>query len=249
MLEVWLLLSIVLSAFGIVLVSKKRKNAAVRRRNGAILIISAPVLFLLSGLFLANTIINPADSPLYVIGEVLCYTVTPAFLFTGITVFYLAPHKKKIVQPQQSSPPRQKKAPKPYSRPRLLFQRMLGLTYIIILLASPFILEGVTARASNLLVILLLASPFNTFSIPYLIMALYLLFNKKRRIIDIPAIIVCPILLLLLLVPGFATIIIFFLPFILFSTPFGIIALALVLAVILIITFIKRRKKRQAQSE
>ncbi len=43
--------------------------------------------------------------------------------------------------------------------------------------------------------------------------------------------------------PGFATIIIFFLPFILFSTPFGIITFALVLAIILIIILVKRRKK------
>ena len=94
-----------------------------------------------------------------------------------------------------------------------------------------------------MLIVLFVALPFPVFTIPYMIAALYLVFNKKRRVIDIPAIIVCPILLLLLLMPGFATIIIFFLPFILFSTPFGIITFALVLAIILIIILVKRRKK------
>ena len=244
MFEVWLLLSIAFIASVVFLITKNRKNAAVRRRNGAILIASAPVLFVLSGLFLANTVINPAESLLYVVGEALCYAVAPVLLSSGIVIFWVAPHEKKIVQPQQSPAPRPKKEPRPYSRPRLLIQRMMGLAYIISLLALPFILGGAKEESFMMLIVLFVSIPFPVFTIPYMIAALYLVFNKKRRVIDIPAIIVCPILLLLLLIPSLATIVVFFLPFILFSTPFGLIALALVLAIILIIILVKRRKKR-----
>lgn len=81
-----------------------------------------------------------------------------------------------------------------------------------------------------------------------MIAALYLVFNKKRRVIDIPAIVVCQVMLLFLFTPSLATMAIFFLPFILFSTPFGLIALALVLAIILIIILVRRRKKRSRRS-
>lgn len=225
------------------LVSKNRKNAAVRRRNGAILVISAPILFVLSGLFLANTVINPAGSLLYIVGEALCFAVAPVLLSSGIVIFWVAPHEKKIVQPQQPSAPPPKKETRPYSRPRLLIQRMMGLAYIISLLALPFILGGVKEESFMMLIVLFVSIPFPIFTVPYMIAALYLVINKKRRVIDIPAIIVCPVLLLLLLMPGFTTIIIFFLPFILFSTPFGLIALALILAIILIIILVRRRKK------
>lgn len=103
---------------------------------------------------------------------------------------------------------------------------------------------GVKEESLIMLVVLFVAFPFPVFTVPYMIMALYLVFNKKRRVIDIPAIVACPILLLCLSIPSLATIVIFFLPFILFSTPFGLIALALILAVILIIILVRRRKKR-----
>ncbi len=244
MIEIWFPLSIVITAFVMFLIMKNRKNTAVKRRNGAILIVAAPVLFILSGLFLANTVINPVESLLYIVGEALCFAVAPALLFSGITIFFMAPHEKKYVQPQRPPVAHPKEKPAPYSRSRLLFQRTMGLAFILILLAMPFILGGVKEESLIMLVALFVAFPFPVFTVPYMIIALYLLFNKKKRVIDMPAIIVCAVLLLCLLIPGLATIMIFFLPFILFSTPFGLIAIVLVLAIIIIITLIRRRKKR-----
>ena len=226
------------------LIAKNSKNSIVKRRNGIILIAAAPILFILSGLFLANTVINPVESLPYVVGEVLCFAVAPALLLLGIAIFFMAPHEKKSVQPEQLPSERPKKKPSYYSRPRLLFQRIVGLAFILILPAFPFILWGVKVESFNFLVIMFFAFPFCIFTLPYMIIAFYLLFNKKKRVIDIPAIIVCIVLLLNILIPGLSTITIFFLPFILFSTPFGLIAIALVLVIILIILLTRRRKRR-----
>jgi len=96
----------------------------------------------------------------------------------------------------------------------------------------------------KLFIAMFVVFPFPIFTVPYMAMSLYLLFNKKPRGIDTPAIILCGILLVSLLVPGIATMMIFFLPYIIVGTPFGLILIP-VLIVILVIT-LRRRKKRHS---
>jgi hypothetical protein len=77
-------------------------------------------------------------------------------------------------------------------------------------------------------------------TLPCLAMALYLAFHKTPRAVDIPAIIACVILLLVL---PFGIVIVVFLPFILFSTPFGLMFLIAIAITILVVT-IRRKRKR-----
>lgn len=226
------------------LIAKNSKNSIVKRRNGIILIAAAPILFILSGLFLANTVINPVESLPYIVGEVLCFAVAPALLLLGIAIFFMAPHEKKSVQPEQLPSEHPKKKPSYYSRPRLLFQRALDLVFLIFLLAVPLYMVGLTEGTIAFFVLFLFGFPFCYFTLPLLVAAIYLLFNKKKRISDIPVFILCAFSIVNLLIPGLPILTIFFLPFILFSTPFGLIAIALVLVIILIIILIGRRKRR-----
>jgi len=68
------------------------------KRKGVLLIIMAPVLFVISGLFLANTVVWPAESIPYMVGQVLCFLVAPSFLISGILVFLMVrrAEKKKV---------------------------------------------------------------------------------------------------------------------------------------------------------
>lgn len=61
--------------------------------------IMASVLFLLSALFLANTLLYPAESTPYKIGQLLCFLVTPIFLIAGIFVFEAARRAEKKEKP------------------------------------------------------------------------------------------------------------------------------------------------------
>ncbi len=54
------------------------------RRGGALMMGIAPVLFVLSLLFLANTVLHPATSLPYEAGQLLCFTVAPTILISGI---------------------------------------------------------------------------------------------------------------------------------------------------------------------
>lgn len=135
------MLSIVIIASAAFLIAKTGRTRQSGDTTGqSFLTTSAPVLFVLSGLFLANTVINPAESLLYIVRKALCFAVATALLSSGIVIFWVAPHEKKIVQPQQPPAPRPKKEHQPYSRSRLLFQRIVGLAFASILLALPFIL-------------------------------------------------------------------------------------------------------------
>jgi len=63
------------------------------RRKGVLMIVSAPLVFVLSGLFLANTVVNPIESLTYQVGEVLCFILAPVMLIVGITIFIIARRK------------------------------------------------------------------------------------------------------------------------------------------------------------
>lgn len=74
------------------------------RRKGVLMIASATLLFIVSGLFLANTVVNPVESLAYLVGEVLCFIVTPILLISGIVVCIIAPHEKKEKRTTMQAP-------------------------------------------------------------------------------------------------------------------------------------------------
>jgi hypothetical protein len=243
-LETWLLLSTIAVALVIILLVKKRAGEKFTRHEGAIMIVTAPILFVLSGLFLANTVINPVESFPYLVGEVLCFAVAPTLLILGVIICATAPHKKSEKRvPAQLLPvaPLREKPLAARSASRLLLRRIIGLAFILILLISPFIAEGV--KGINLFIALFVAFPFPLITVPYMGIALYLSSKMKPRWIDVPAIIVCATLLLSLLVPGMAIMMVFFLPYIMVGTPFGLISI-LILIIVLAVILMRRKNRR-----
>jgi DNA-directed RNA polymerase subunit RPC12/RpoP len=169
----------------------------------------------------------PAESFAYQLGEVLCFIIAPALLISGIAVCIVAPHQRKekrIIQVAAAAP---RKKPKVYSATRLLLSRIIGAALVIFLVAFPFIAGGV--EGWRLFLGMFVIFPFPLMTLPCLAMALYLAFHKTPRAVDIPAIIACVILLLAL---PFGTVIVFFLPFILFSTPFGLVFLIAIAVIV-----------------
>jgi hypothetical protein len=181
---------------------------------------------------------HPVESLPYQIGEVLCFILAPALLISGVAVYIMAPHERKEKRTIQVAavPPRKK--PKVYSATRLLATRIIGAALVIFLLAFPFVTGG--ADGWRLFLGMFVIFPFPLMTLPCLAMALYLAFHKTPRAVDIPAIIACVILLLAL---PFGVVIVFFLPFILFSTPFGLMFLIAIAITILVVT-IRRKRKR-----
>jgi len=135
------------------------------RRKGALLVLLAPILFVLSGLFLANTVINPVESLAYQVGEILCFIIAPTLLFSGIIVYVTGPHEKKkhIAAQQVVVPPPRVKPVEAYSASMLLARRIIGLLFTLILLVAPFVAEG--AVGINLFLAMFVAFPFPIFTI------------------------------------------------------------------------------------
>jgi hypothetical protein len=73
--------------------SEPTRRRLATRRKSVLMIVSAPLIFILSGLFLANTVMYPANSLPYLVGEVLCFILAPMMLIVGITIFAIARHK------------------------------------------------------------------------------------------------------------------------------------------------------------
>jgi hypothetical protein len=63
---------------------------AFAKRKGIFLVAIAPVLFLLSGLFLANTLVYPAESIPYQAGQLLCFVIAPILFIAGIIIYVTA---------------------------------------------------------------------------------------------------------------------------------------------------------------
>ncbi len=59
------------------------------------MMVATLLLFILSGLFLANTIMNPVESLSYQVGEALCFAAAPTLLISGIIICVTVPHEKK----------------------------------------------------------------------------------------------------------------------------------------------------------
>lgn len=93
--ELWPLLSIIVVALILIPLIKGKKEGKLTRRKAAAIMIAAPILFALSGLFLANTLVNPADSIQYQVGRALCLAASPTLMLSGIIIYLLAPHEEK----------------------------------------------------------------------------------------------------------------------------------------------------------
>ena len=78
------------------------------KRKGILLMIIAPILFIISMLSLANTLVWPAESIPYQAGQVLCLVVAPILLVSGIFIYAAARRAEKKeaghVQPRVSLP-------------------------------------------------------------------------------------------------------------------------------------------------
>jgi len=113
---------------------------------------------------------------------------------------------------------------------------------ILILFIGPLVAGGV-----NFVIALFVVFPIPLITIPYLVMALYLSSSKKTRRIDIPIIIVSVMILLSLLSPGAYVILSIFLPFIMFSTPFGLFLIPILVVVLAVA--LRRGRKRGRKAE
>lgn len=166
--ELWLLLSIISVALILIPLIKGRKDGKFTRRKAAVILVAAPILFVLSGLFLANTVVNPAESLPYQVGRALCFAASPTLMLSGVIVYIAAPHEEKkpataqqlpLAQPGEkpvtSMPKWEKKARKIYGVTALLLIGLLVLTW------SPLMLFGLVRL------------------IPYILLSVYLLMDKR----------------------------------------------------------------------
>lgn len=173
--ELWPLLSIISVALILIPLIKGKKDGKFTRRKAAAILVAAPILFVLSGLFLANTVVNPAESLPYQVGKALCFVASPTLMLSGIIVYIAAPHeeKKKSATVQQLSmahpeekpgvslPKWEKQARKIYGTTALLLLGLLVFTW------SPLMLFG--------LVVL----------IPYIIFFIYMLRGKRSLVVPL----------------------------------------------------------------
>ena len=169
--ELWPLLSIISVALILIPLIKGKKDGKFTRRKAAAILVAAPILFVLSGLFLANTIINPAESLPYQVGRALCFAASPTLMLSGIIVYTAAPHeeKKKLAtaqplstahpeeKPGVSIPKWEKQARKIYGITALLLIGLLVLTW------SPLMI-------------------FVVGLIPYIIFFIYMLRGKRNLV-------------------------------------------------------------------
>ena len=147
---------------------------ALTTRKGVLTVVAAIILFVLSGLFLMNTVMHPSDSFPYFVGKVLCIGVSPILLISGILMLLIARRNtKELVTTQQliaahtakilatSLPAWEQRARKIYGVVALLLIGLLVLTW------SPLMLFG--------LVLL----------IPYIVFFAYMLMGKRNLVVSL----------------------------------------------------------------
>lgn len=93
--DLFITLSVVSVAMIAVLLFKLWRGGQFTRRKAAVMLIAAPIVFVLSGLFLANTLVNPGGSMQFQLGRALCFAAAPALALSGIAVYFLSPHEEK----------------------------------------------------------------------------------------------------------------------------------------------------------
>ncbi|MCX6649153.1 MAG: hypothetical protein NTV61_07165 [Candidatus Bathyarchaeota archaeon] len=168
--ELWPLFSIIVVALILIPLIKGKRDGRFTRRKAVAILAAAPILFVLSGLFLANTLVNPADSVQYQIGQALILAASPTLLLSGIIIYLTAPHEEKNPttaqppstmrpdeKPPTSLPEWEKKARKIYGATALLLIGLLVATW------SPLMI-------------------FIVGLIPYIIFFIYLLRGKRSLV-------------------------------------------------------------------
>ncbi|MCX6821047.1 MAG: hypothetical protein NT016_03790 [Candidatus Aenigmarchaeota archaeon] len=93
--ELWMIFSVVSVALIGALLFKWWKDGQFTRRKAAVFLVAAPVVFVLSGLFLSNTLVNPAGSLQFQLGRALCIAASPVLLLSGIFMYVASPHEEK----------------------------------------------------------------------------------------------------------------------------------------------------------
>ncbi len=103
-------------------------------RRGILLIILAPVVFVLSMLFLANMQLYPSNSIPYVIGLFLCFFVSPFLFVFGIIVYIIARRRAPKIKPIPPKTLVGRKSEKPYllaSKGEIYIRKILGVLIIL----------------------------------------------------------------------------------------------------------------------
>ena len=156
---------------------------------------SSPVLFILSGLFLMNTVMNRSDSFPFFVGEVLCFGVAPLLLALGVITYAVAPGGKKPAGGKWADAvPSAKEELPPVNPVLLLTRRVIGFLLGIAFLVPPLI-EGPLLKGDwSFFLAMFVLLPYLT--LPYLVAVLRLLSKKRPRKIDVFVIVSCTLMLL-----------------------------------------------------
>jgi dipeptide/tripeptide permease len=168
--ELWLLLSIISVALILIPLIKSKKDGKFTRRKAAAILVAAPILFVLSGLFLANTVVNPAESLAYQLGRALCFAASPTLMLSGIIVYIAAPREEKPATMQRlpvAQPGEKPGAPMPKWEKQA--RKIYGVTALLLLGLLVF-----TWSPLMLFVLVML--------IPYIIFFIYMLRDKRSLV-------------------------------------------------------------------
>jgi hypothetical protein len=172
--ELWPLLSIISVALILIPLIKGKKDGKFTRRKAAAILVAAPILFVLSGLFLANTVVNPAESLPYQVGRALCFAASPTLMLSGIIVYIAAPHEEKkepaTVQPPPTAHPGEKPVtslPKWEKQARKIY----GITALLLI--------GLLVATWSPLMIFVVGL------IPYIIFFIYMLRGKRSLVVSL----------------------------------------------------------------
>jgi hypothetical protein len=167
--ELWPLLSIISVALILIPLIKGKKDGKFTRRKAAAILVAAPILFVLSGLFLANTVINPAESLPYQVGRALCFAASPTLMLSGIIVYIVAPHEEKKKPATMQQLPLERPGEKPVTSMPKWEQKARKIYGVIALLSIGLLVLSFSPLMLFVLVML----------IPYIIFFIYMLRDKR----------------------------------------------------------------------
>jgi hypothetical protein len=140
------------------------------RRKGALLMALAPLLFIFSGLFLANAVLYPPGSLPYVFGQFLCIFVSPALLISGVVVCAVAQKRQpKSVEDMRGRPGERVEKAKAAKPPMPRWERLARRIYALSLFVGLVVLVAGYPRVGTLPTLLVAV-----FAVP-LVMGAYLL--------------------------------------------------------------------------
>lgn len=131
--------------------TEKKNGHTPSLRSGLLLIIAAPLIFVLSMLFLANTLVNSPESLAYQIGQVTCFIGAPIILLFGVAICIRAHSKRKLfkktISPEftaKTEPEKTEKHKTPMP-PWMVWTRRILATSLIVWIAVVIALFGPAA--------------------------------------------------------------------------------------------------------